>query len=59
MFFEPSEYGEIQWLIGIASAISYIALFGSQNTIIVFAAKNLKIQSAVCIFNRKKHQPPP
>ncbi|AJA93180.1 hypothetical protein A7X95_05840 [Candidatus Nitrosopelagicus brevis] len=44
---EPSEYGEIQWLIGIASAISYIALFGSQNTIIVFAAKNLKIQSTL------------
>ena len=42
---EPEQYGEIQWIIGIASAISYIALFGSQNTIIVFAAKNLKIQS--------------
>ena len=44
---EPEEYGEIQWVIGIASAISYIALFGSQNTIIVFAAKNLKIQSTL------------
>jgi len=44
---EPEQYGEIQWLIGIASAISYIALFGSQNTIIVFAAKNIKIQSTL------------
>ena len=44
---EPEQYGEIQWIIGIASAISYIALFGSQNTIIVFAAKNLKIQSTL------------
>ena len=44
---EPEQYGEIQWIIGIASAASYIALFGSQNTIIVFAAKNLKIQSTL------------
>ena len=44
---EPEQYGEIQWIIGIASAISYVALFGSQNTIIVFAAKNLKIQSTL------------
>lgn len=44
---EPEQYGEIQWLIGIASAISYIALFGSQNTIIIFVAKNLKIQSTL------------
>ena len=44
---EPDQYGEIQWIIGIASAISYIALFGSQNTLIVFAAKNLKIQSTL------------
>jgi O-antigen/teichoic acid export membrane protein len=44
---EPEQYGEIQWLIGIASAISYVALFGSQNTIIVFAAKNIKIQSTL------------
>ena len=44
---EPEYYGEIQWMIGIASAVSYIALFGTQNTLIVFAAKNLKIQSTL------------
>ena len=48
---EPEQYGEIQWIIGIASAISYIALFGSQNTIIVFAAKNLKIQSTLYLIS--------
>tara|TARA_Y100000590_G_scaffold180713_1_gene205953 strand:- start:7106 stop:8239 length:1134 start_codon:yes stop_codon:yes gene_type:complete len=48
---EPEEYGEIQWLIGIASAVSYVALFGSQNTIIVFAAKNLKIQSTLYVIS--------
>ena len=44
---EPEQYGQIQWFIGIAGAMSYVALFGSQNTIIVFAAKNLKIQSTL------------
>ena len=43
----PEQYGEIQWFIGIASAMSYIALFGTQNTIIVFAAKKVKIQSTL------------
>ena len=43
----PEQYGEIQWFIGIASAMSYIALFGTQNTIIIFAAKKVKIQSTL------------
>lgn len=42
---EPDVYGEIQWFLGIAAALSYIALFGSQNTIIIYVAKNIKIQS--------------
>jgi len=44
---EPAQYGEIQWFIGIASAMSYIGLFGTQNTLIVFAAKKIKIQSTL------------
>lgn len=44
---EPEQYGQIQWFLGIAGIMSYIALFGSQNTITVFAAKNLKIQSTL------------
>ena len=43
----PEQYGEIQWFIGIASAMSYIGLFGTQNSIIVFSAKKIKIQSTL------------
>ncbi len=42
---EPDTYGEIQWFLGIAGALSYVALFGSQNTIIIYVAKNIRIQS--------------
>ena len=44
---EPSEYGEIHWFIGIASIFSYIALFGTVNTITVYTAKGINIQSAL------------
>ena len=44
---EPNEYGEIHWFIGIASIFSYIALFGTVNTITVYTAKGIKIQSAL------------
>lgn len=42
---EPESYGEIHYFLGIAGIASYIALFGTQNTIVVYAAKNVKIQS--------------
>jgi len=42
---EPESYGEIHYFLGIAGIASYIALFGTQNTITVYAAKNVKIQS--------------
>src|SRR3989338_678965 len=42
---EPESYGEIHYFLGIAGITSYIALFGTQNTITVYAAKNVKIQS--------------
>ena len=42
---EPESYGEINYFLGIAGIASYIALFGTQNTITVYTAKNVKIQS--------------
>ena len=44
-FVLPKEYGELAYFIGIAGISSYIVLFGTQNTLIVYAAKNLKINS--------------
>jgi O-antigen/teichoic acid export membrane protein len=41
----PKNYGEIQYFISIAGIISYLALFGSQNTITVYVAKKIPIQS--------------
>jgi len=44
---EPEEFGEIFYFIGIAAMASYIALIGTQNTIIVYVAKKVKIQSTL------------
>ncbi len=44
---EPEEFGEIFYFIGIASVVSYIALIGSQDTITVYVAKKIKIQSTL------------
>ena len=43
----PSEYGEIHWFLGIAGIFSQIALFGTLNTLTVYTAKNVKIQSTL------------
>lgn len=48
---EPEEFGEIFYFIGIASIVSYIALIGGQNTIIVYVAKKIKIQSALNVIS--------
>ena len=48
---EPSQYGEIHWFIGIASIFSYIALFGTVNTITVYTAKGIKIQSTLYVIS--------
>jgi len=40
----PENYGEIHYYLGIAGVASYISLVGAQNTIIVYSAKNVKIQ---------------
>ncbi len=42
---EPAKYGEIHYFLGIAAIASVISLFGTQNTLIVYIAKNVKIQS--------------
>ena len=44
---EPEKYGEIFFYIGIATIVSSIALFASQNTITVYTAKKIKIQSTL------------
>ena len=42
---EPEEYGEIFYFLGIVGIASYISLIGTQDTITVYSAKNVKIQS--------------
>ena len=44
---EPSSYGEIHWFLGIAGIFSTIALFGTVNTITVYTAKKIQIQSTL------------
>tara|TARA_Y100000310_G_C20672613_1_gene811153 strand:+ start:413 stop:1552 length:1140 start_codon:yes stop_codon:yes gene_type:complete len=44
---EPGNYGEIHWFIGIAGIFSSIALFGTFNTLTVYRAKNIQIQSTL------------
>ena len=44
---EPEKYGEIHYFLGIALIASTIALFGTQNTLMVYTAKNVKIQSTL------------
>ena len=44
---EPSEYGEIHFFLSIATIGSAIALFGTQESIIVLSSKGNKIQSPV------------
>ena len=48
----PANYGELHYFISIAGIISYVVLFGSQNTITVYVAKKIPIQSTFnFIFN--------
>ena len=48
---KPDAYGEIHWFLGIAGIFSYIALFGSLNTITVYSAKNVKIQATLYLIS--------
>jgi len=44
---EPDQYGEIFFYLGIASIVSSIVLFASQNTITVYIAKKIRIQTTL------------
>jgi len=44
---DPEKYGEMFFYIGIATIVASIVLFGSQNTITVYTAKKIKIQSTL------------
>ena len=44
---EPSSYGEIHWFLGIAGMFSSFALFGTTNTLTVYTAKKIQIQSTL------------
>ena len=44
---DPSSYGEIFWFLGIAGIFSTIAMFGTINTITVYSAKKIQIQSTL------------
>lgn len=43
----PSDYGEINYHISFAGIASYVSLFGTINSIQVFTAKNIKVQSTL------------
>jgi O-antigen/teichoic acid export membrane protein len=44
---DPEKYGEISYFLGIAGVSSYIATIGTQNTITVYIAKDVKLQSTL------------
>ena len=44
-------YGEIHWFLSIAGFFSYMAMFGTLNTITVYTAKNIKIQSTLYLIS--------
>ena len=48
---EPDEFGQIFYFLGIAGMASYISLIGTQNTIIVYVAKKIKIQSTLALLS--------
>ena len=48
---EPNAYGEIHWFLGIASLFSGIALFGTANTLTVYTAKKIQIQSTLNVIS--------
>jgi len=48
---EPNEFGEIFYFIGIAGIASYISLIGTQNTIVVYVAKKIKIQPTLYLLS--------
>ncbi len=45
----PESYGELTFLISIAALVAGITIFGSGNTLLVFSAKKIDIQSTLYI----------
>jgi O-antigen/teichoic acid export membrane protein len=50
-FIEPDEFGQIFYFLGIAGMVGYISLIGTQDSIIVYVAKKVKIQSTFAILS--------
>tara|TARA_B100001559_G_scaffold254600_1_gene218570 strand:- start:3 stop:1154 length:1152 start_codon:yes stop_codon:yes gene_type:complete len=48
---EPESFGEIHWFLGLAGIFSSIALFGTFNTITVYAAKKIQLQSTLFLIS--------
>ena len=48
---EPDEFGMIHYYISIAGLASYIALVGTQNTITVYVAKKIPLQSTLYLIS--------
>lgn len=46
---DAEQYGEINYFIAIASVASTISFLGAKNTLMVFSAKNIKVQSPILI----------
>jgi O-antigen/teichoic acid export membrane protein len=44
---DAEQYGQISYLIAIAGLASSVALLGSENTLTIYTAKKIKLQSAV------------
>ena len=44
---EPSEYGEISYFLSISLLTANVALLGASNTLVVYTAKNIKIQASL------------
>jgi len=45
----PEDYGEVSYIIAIAQTASTISLFGASHVLIVYTAKNIRIQSALSV----------
>ena len=44
---DPEQYGEISFYIGIASFVSTISIIGTQETLTVYIAKKVRIESTL------------
>lgn len=48
---EPNTYGEIHYLLSIASIASTVSLLGATQSLLVFSAKNVQIQATLYLLN--------